>query len=420
MVPMMGDVADILDTTGGRTVAAVTSWLRGPRGWQAVLAAGLAVVSAASATVVLRSADPAAAQTRLDVVRLAEVYLPDGSHHEATEGEVLPRGAEVHTGRDGGAQLVTGGRRVYLDGLSTLRVQDGVRETLSRGNALVDARDGAHLDLTTPAGLVSTPDGGVTRVEEGLLTRIAAYDGTTAFRPVSRTSTTRVPALWQVKVQPQSLPLPATPLQLLNDSWDRAVAANLVSADDELVGLADGLSQGEGAAYLVRAAKYQAQAVPAAGAGRGELALTVAVARAAHVRDAEASVRRYRGDLGSWGVVAALVKAAVSDVTAQLSDGLAPTPDGTGPSTNAGGGPIGLPGTQPTTSASPDRTTRPTTGPTPTPSRTPTTVSPSPGPVHGLVSTVTSLLSPSPAPVKPPSQPQASPTPPCVLGIVFC
>jgi hypothetical protein len=414
-------VADILDTTGSRSAALVLAWLRGPRGWQAVLAAGLAVMTAAGATVALHVSDPAAAETRVDVARLAQVYLPDGSNHAAVEGEVLPRGAEVHTGRDGGAQLVTAGRRVYLDGLSTLRVEDGVRETLSNGNAMVDARDGAHLDLTTPAGIVTTPDGGVARVEEGLLTRVASYAGTTTLRPVSRSSTTRVPALYQLKVQPQALPLPVTPLQLAKDSWERAVAANLVSADDELVDLADGLSQAEGATYLVKAASYRAATVPAAGADRGELALTVAVARAAHVPAAESRIRDLRGNLGSWGVVAALVKAPVSDVGAQLSAALSPGTTSSAPTiVNASGPQVVLPGTSP--SPAPTRTqTTPTSRPTAVPTAVPSaSAGPATGLVNDLVTTVTTLLSPSPVPPLSPARPDPSPTPPCILGAVLC
>ncbi|MDX6217565.1 MAG: hypothetical protein QOG99_3149, partial [Frankiales bacterium] len=202
----MADIRDTAPRSTGRAAGSALLRLNGTRGTRGVLAAGLAVLAAAGVTVVLHRADPASADTVVAVARLAQVYLPDGTDHPAVEGEVLPRGAELHTGPGGGAQLTTAGRRVYLDGLSTRRIRDGVREDLTRGNAMVDARNGAHLDLTTPAGRVSTPGGAVSRVEEGMLTRVVAYDGTVTLHLVGRAASTAVPALHQLKVQPQSLP----------------------------------------------------------------------------------------------------------------------------------------------------------------------------------------------------------------------
>lgn len=406
-------MADILDTLRGLD-----------RGWQAVLGSGLAVLTAASTTVALHRPDPASADTKVLVARLAQVYLPDGSNHAATEGEVLPRGAELHTGQGGGAQLSTAGRVVYLDGLSTLTVRDGVRETLSRGAAMVDARDGAHLDLSTPAGLVATPDGAVTRVEEGLLTRVAVYDGTVSLHPVGRSSTTLVPALHQVKIQPQSLPQRATPLQLRGDSWDRRVAADLVSADEDLNSLADGLALGEGASYLrAVSAAFRPSSVPAPGAARGEEALAVAVAQAAEQPtgpEALAQVRADRADLGSWGVVAALVHASVSRVSAAVNTALSPGTSAAGPTIVNAIDPRSISGGAPTVAPSPGSspTSRPTTGPTATPVPT---VTATPGVVTALVDKVLTLVSPSPATLLPTPLPVPLPgasKKTCLLGVV--
>jgi hypothetical protein len=430
------DVADILDTPTPLR-ASLLAWLNGRQGPQSVLAAGVAVLVAAGATVALRSADPASADTKVVVARLAQVYLPDGSNHPAVEGEVLPRGAELHTGDGGGAQLTTAGRRVYVGGLSTLVVRDGVREELARGQAMVDARDGAHLELTTPAGTVSTPAGAVSRVEEDLLTRVAAYHGTVTLHPVGRSSATAVPALHQLKVQPQSLPQRTTPLQLTRkrglsgtleyDAWERAVVADLVSADQDLQDLADGLSHEEGATYLATVpASFRSGAVPAVGAARGEEALTVAVARAAAAPDALAQVRADRADLGSWGVVAALVRARVSDVSAVLTAALTPgtSPNGSNNGTTVNAGPVpNLPGVVPVGSPSPSTSRGPTTGPTTRPTTrptTPTTSAPATETVTGLVTTVLTLVSPSPAPAQRPSTPSPTPTPPCVLNLLLC
>ena len=410
-------MADIWDTAA--------AWLTGPRGWQGVLAGGLAVLTAASASAVLLPTDPASADTRIEIARAAEVYLPDGTHHAASEGEVLPRGAELHTGRGGGAQLVTAGRRVYLGQSSTLGVQDGVRETLAQGLALVDARDGAHLDLTTPVGRVATPAGAVSRVEEGLVTRLAVYDGTVTLHPVGRTSSTAVPALHQVKVQGQSLPDRLMPLQLDGKAWERAVAADLVSADDQLKDLAEGLSGPEGAkVYRAAPAVYRTSALPPESAARGERALGIAVAVAADKSDAYDQVLAFRADLGSWGVVAALVGAPLNKVSAVLSAALAPTTSTPGPTTVDAGGPQVLPGLSPTpsTGSTPTPTkTRTPTPPTKTPT-TPTTPPPtSPSLVDGVLTTVLTLVSPKP---QTPTQPQPTSVPttkgPCLLNAVLC
>jgi hypothetical protein len=398
-------VADILDTMRGLD-----------RGWQAVLASGLAVLTAATTTVVLHASDPASADTRVELARLAQVYLPDGSNHEAVEGEVLPRGAELHTGRDGGAQLTTAGRRVYLDGLSTLTVRDGVSETLSRGAAMVDARDGAHLDLSTPAGLVVTADGAVARVEEGLLlTRVGVYEGSASLRPVGRSSTTEVPRWMQVKVQPQSLPQRTTPLQLRGDSWDKAVAADLVSADEDLNNLADGLALQEGASYLRTV--YRTGGVPPVGAARGEEALTVLVAKASTQPDALAQVRADRADLGSWGVVAALVQARVATISSVLSAALSPPSDIGTPTTVNAGGP-GNPGALPSGASSP--ASAPSHGPTTRPSATPSPsqVSPTPALVDGLVNRVLALVTPTPSTLRGPGPAPTATPKPCLLGLL--
>ena len=429
-------MADIRDTVPRDAGGSVLLWLNRSvgtaRGVRSVLAAGLAVLAAAVTTVALRGSDPASADTRVAVARLAQVYLPDGTNHPAVEGEVLPRGAELHTGQGGGAQLTTAGRRVYLGSQSTLVVRDGVREDLTRGLAMVDARDGAHLDLTTPAGRVSTPGGAVSRVEEGMLTRVAAYYGTVTLHPVGRASSTAVPHLHQLKVQPQSLPQRTTPLQLTpGDPWERTVAADLVSADEELNNLAAGLSLQEGEIYLAKLpTSLRSGSVPPLGSpARGEEALTFAVASAASDKDALTNVRAYRGDLGSWGVVAALVRAPVGKVSDALSRALSPSTSASGPTTVNAGSTVNLPGGVPTTNPSPGASRAPGTGPSTGPTARPTsspisrpTTSPSPGVVTSVVDTITSLVSPKPGPVPArPVTPVTSPSQqPCLLGAVLC
>ena len=400
----------------------ISAWLSGARGWQTVLASGLAVLTAATTTVALHAPDPASADTFVSVAREAQVFLPDGTDHTAAEGERLPRGARVQTGAEGGVQLRTAGRTVYVGALSTLTVTDGVRQTLARGLAMVDARRGARLDLSTPAGVVSSAAGSVVRVEESPLQRIAVFDGKATLHVVGRSATATVTALHQVRVQPGSLPQRTTALVLRSDAWERSVAADLVAADAELTTLASGLGDATGQTFLTAApASLRSTTVPAPGAARGEEALTVALAAAAaDPSTALSEVRADRADNGSWGVVAALVGASVNDVSAVLNAALAPLPaDTSGSTSNAGRTP--LPGVLPTGSPSPGSTTgRPTTGPTGKPTATPTpTVTPSesPGLVTTLVDTVLGLL-PTPKAATVPTTPTPSPTPGLLGGLL--
>ncbi|MDX6218051.1 MAG: hypothetical protein QOG99_3635, partial [Frankiales bacterium] len=273
----------------------------------------------------------------------------------------------------------------------------------------------------TPAGLVSTPARAVARVEEGqLLTRIAVYDGAVALRPVGRATSTVVPALHQVKIQVSSLPQRTTPLRLLpGDVWEKTVAADLVNADQDLNSLADGLALADGRTYLaLLPAAYRTGTIPGPGPARGEEALTAAVALAATVTHPLATVRAYRADQGSWGVVAALVGALPTRVSTALSAALAPGSDPTRSTTVNAIPPLVLP-SGPTTTPSPGTgrpTTRPIVGPTPTHTTSP---SPSPGVVNQLVTTVTGLVSPKPLPPARPADPTQS-AKPCVLGLVLC
>jgi hypothetical protein len=233
-------------------------------------------------------------------------------------------------------------------------------------------------------------------------------------------------------VQPQSLPQRTTPLQLTpGDAWERAVAADLVSADEELNNLAAGLSLQEGAAYWATVpASFRSGPLPAFGSpARGEEALTLAVASVASDKDALPKVRAYRGDLGSWGVVAALVRAPVGKVSDALSRALSPSTSASGPTTVNAGSTVDLPGGVPTTSPSPGASRAPSTGPRPGPTARPTssptsrpTTSPSPGVVTSVIDTITSLVSPKPGPVPDrPVTPVSSPSQkPCLLGAVLC
>jgi hypothetical protein len=399
--------------------------LQGPHGWKVVLAGGLAVLSAAAATLAIRATDPASADTYLTGAHNAAVRTVDGDLHTAAAGERLARGATVLTGVGGSAQLATGGRTVYLGAGSTVRVLDGVHQQLQRGLVMVDSREGARLDLDTLAGKVATAAGALARVETAAQLRLAVYDGSAALTAAGRSATATVDRLHQVltpygQVAGRTTVLALTP----DDPWEARLVADLVAADQDLTHLADSLGGGDGAALLTAApAALRTVPTPPVGPARGETALAVALAQAARGGDATtalSTVQSGRREGGSWGVVAALVGARVTAVSALLDGALAPVPGGPGGPTIIAGGLPSVPGLfGPTATPTVVPTTGPTTGPIdgPTPTRPttrpPTTPpsSPPPGLVEGLVDTVLGLLPPAPAPSPTPPAPPAAPTP---------
>jgi hypothetical protein len=374
------------------------------RDWRVVLAAGVAVLSAAVTTLVVRTGDPATADSFLGDVRDAAVVLQDGTLVIAKNGLRVPEGAVVRTGAGGGAKLTTAGRDVYLGALSTVRIIDGVHQSLDRGQVIVDSRGGARLDLATRAGSAALPGGSLVRVENGPVLRLGVFAGKASLTAAGRQATVQVPSLYQVQAPYTGVPGRATPLALTDDAWEQQLAPELVNADRDLNALARGLAGADGATVL-QAAPAALREVQPINADRGEQALGVAVAqasrRSAQLKDTLEFVQTARDEGGSWGVVAALVQSRVSAVSALLDTVLAPpgpTPGTVVAEPTPGLG--GQPGTSPEPSpgTSPSTGGRPTSGP-PSPTRSPTprpTGSASPAP--DLITTVMNLLSPSPTP----------------------
>ncbi len=439
-----GDVTDNSGTAGGaprqapRQAPRKEPWQWQP--WQGVLAAGLAVVTAAAVTLVGGLTDPASADTVVTSVTRAVVALPDGTEHSARLGETLPRGAVVRTGPDGGARLTAAGRDVYVGALSTVGVTDGVRQTLDRGQVMVDSRDGARLTVTIDGDTVATPAGGLARIERGPVLRVAAFRGTTTVSPVGRQAATAVRALYQVTAQYGTVPSAPTALALRKDPWEQRLAADLTAADDDLIGFAQGLRGSQGTVVLAAARRDLIAGItdPTAAADQGERALSLALAeagRAAAPTTNLVTVRDGRSSGGSWGVVAAIVRASVTDVSGRLSVSLAPGaggggllagPDGSTPGGAGLPGLPGLPGTvQPSGSPSPTPSRPASPTPTPTSSTSPRPPSATPGPVQQVVTLINDLL-PDPIPTlgplplvplqAPVQGPVATPTPLLQVG----
>jgi hypothetical protein len=298
-----------------------------------VLLAALAVAAlrpgtASAATVLLRGAGVVAT-------------LPDGSASPLAEGDEVPRGSVVAAGRDG-AVLRTRGRDTWLSGDAEVRVADGARQELRAGFVMVDARRGPALELTTAAAAVTTPAGAVSRVERGALLRVGSYTGDALqVRAAGRQATAEVARDYQVQVADGGLPGRATPLVLTpGDRYERALAADLVLADEALGEVARRLDAGGRADGLVLAS-FTAQLAEepgpplAPGAPGSERTLAYLLAQASPgddvgdepadaLPDRFARVRQLRADGGSWGVVADLVAAEVPAVAALLDELLAP------------------------------------------------------------------------------------------------
>lgn len=373
-----------------------------------VIAGGTAVLVAAVLVLFVRTDDPATADTLLSGVRAAAVELPDGSVVDARDGMVVPAGARVRTGATGGAVLETQGRAVLLGALTTVRLADGVHQSLERGQVLVDAKDGPRLELGTRAGLAAVPEGGQARVETGPVLRLGVFRKEASLTSPGRQATTTVQDLHQMLAPYAGRPGSPTALALLDDEWEERIAPDLVTADRDLKALARGLS-GATATNVLQAAPIALRSVPPTTADPGEQALSVALAQASRldssVDDTLRRVQSLRAEGGSWGVVAALVRARVTAVSAVL-DGVL-SPGSAPPPVQAGDQPDlpGLLGSTPSPSASrsgsggPPRPTRTQASPTRTPTTSPPTTGPTP--VNDLVTQIGGILSASPSPILP-------------------
>lgn len=420
-------MTDMTDEQVASRISALLAW-RPLESWQAVLASAVAVFVAATVTLVVSSPDPAAAVTIVSSVTRAEIVLADGTSRPATIGAKVPNRATLRTGQGGGARLTTEGRDVYVGGLSTVKVLDGVNQELDRGQVMVNATSGPKLTLATSAGAgtVRVPSGALARVEQNVSTlRLAVFRGSASITAEGRQATSTVTALHQVRAPYGGVPEPETALALTikngaYDVWEQLLVADLVSNDVDLNSFARALDGSDGQSVL-QAAPVVLRDAPLQGR-QGEQALTVAVAQKARlfsdVRDNLQEVQRDRGDGGSWGVVAAIVRARVSDVTSVLGSSLddaaspavvaLPSPgtrpgaggsdgnDGTGGPgtrpTHKSGKPTQSPSSNPVTDAVKGVTDRLPT-PTPTPSVTPpATPAPAPSSIGGVVGSILGLL----------------------------
>jgi hypothetical protein len=253
---------------------------------------------------------------------------------------------------------------------------------------------------------VRTPRGGLARVERGLLLRAASFRETLTVQATGRRGSTKVDALYQVQVPDGGRPGRKTPLALTRDRWEERYALDLVTADDNLSTLADGLDRDTvtGASVLSALPASYTGSVDS-GQSPGETALAYVLAKVSGKEPG--AVRGWRADGGSWGVIAALADADVGAVNDALEALLNPSGNPviaigpTGPEGSGGGTTGGTTGAAP----SPSTAGRPTVGPSPRPSP-----SSSPDPVQDVVTTVTHLLpTPTPTPISVPIGPSPSP-----------
>lgn len=266
-----------------------------------------------------------------------------------------------------------------------------------------------------------------------------------AVRAAARRATSEVATYFQVQVAPGGLPGATSPFVLTpGDAYERVLAAELVSADEDLTALASRLdTDGTAGRVVMTALRDGVPAGPAlpAGAPGSEGTLGYLIASAAPGGDVArqyGEVRDLRARGGSWGVVAAIVEAEVGRVGAALGALLDP---GTVPV--LAGGPIDLTQVlQPSGGGAPQRPGAPAGpgqpgaqpqpspgggggGPAPSPVPSPTAgpADPVTGPVTDLVEevvdTVLDLVSPSPFPVVqvPVKVPVVQPSPVATLQV---
>jgi len=356
--------------------------------------------------------DVAKADTVLGDPRAVTLQLADGSTSTPRSGTKVPKGATVLTATGGSATLTTAGRVVILGSDTAVTVFDGRREQLRRGLVMVDARRAGDLQLDAGAATVSTPKGALTRVERGVLLRVASFREDADVRATGRKATVTVTSLHQVQVPAGGLPGRVTALGLTLDTWERRYARDLVTDDIDLSSLAVGLDRDPtsgGAVATALPAAYVAASPSPAGLPASEQSLGYLIAQAAEEPSPAtfAEVRRLRDEGGSWGVVAALVGADVAAVSAALNDVVTPAEirfaldTAQNPTVEGVPGAVGS-GEAPTPGSTNGPGSQPTRSPSPSPSPSPS--GSVPDQVDEVVDAVVSAL-PVPLPVPPPSSP---------------
>lgn len=325
------------------------------------------------------------------------VVVSAGAERPARDGDTLAKGDEVRTKSGGTVTLVVRDRRVVLGGATSVRVPDGASLDLTRGAVLVDRREGPGLTLRAGDTTVDNVGAGALRVERSFSVLVAALSARARVRTATGPRLTLDP-LYQVVVAGRALPSGTPPLQLRHDAWERAVVPGVLTDDERLNDLAEGLD-GPGAPAV------PAAFTPANGARTSDLVLAEAIGRAAGDAGATARARALRGSGGSWGVVARLLDTSANAVGSALSEVLNGVPAGDpGPATGPDGtpgtvaGPTAQPGVTPSPSPDgpgPSRTpgTRPPTSRPPT-SGSPTSPSETPNVVDQLISGLPTPLLP--------------------------
>ena len=390
---------------------------RAGSGWVAGVAGLLAAVLLTAVGVAALRTDTASADTVLQRGADARLVLPDGTARAAVEGERVPRGATVEAGRTG-AVLATRDREVHLGADARVTVVDGARQVLRRGFVMVDASDAPGLSLQTPAADVATADDALVRVDAGPLVRVGVLRGNAAtVRAAGRRATSDVPTYFQVQVAGGGLPGEPSPFVLTpGDAYERDLATDLVTADEDLTALAARLDTDGAAGRVVMTALTSAVTTapalaPGTPASEGTLGFLIATAAGGPLAERYSRVRELRTAGGSWGVVAAIVDAEVARVSAALGALLDPgtvavlaggqldldavlDPDASAPAPGTPDDPA-APAPRPTRGGGGgDGAPQPTASPTPTPGP----LAPVEDVVEEVVDTVLDLISPTPRP----------------------
>lgn len=311
--------------------------LRSPLRWTAAAAA-----AGLSAAVVIL---PVFAHPALDAVtRLADpvgASVTDrGVTSPAVAGERISPG-EILTTADvpgAGVRLDSGGRWVLLGPDSTLVVLGRSAYSLPRGSLVADQFAGPALDVVSQ-GVTAVAASARLRVDAAFVVRVGCYTGSVK---LTSSAGRQLPlsALEEALVSGDSLPQAPSPLVLLDDSLDTAIAPLLVSENKVLDQLGAELDSApvrahRGPAAAARA--YPTRLLGPAGATAEQRWLPLAIGesgRGGSRAQRVARARNLRAEGASWAVVARLLSAPLSRVVVAVSgvlDYVAPVPPLTSP-----------------------------------------------------------------------------------------
>ena len=123
----------------------------------------------------------------------------------ARDGQRVPNGAVVRTGRTGSVELLTRGRVVYVGHSAAVAVVNGAHQQLRTGAAVFDAQHGPGIRLDLAGDVVAIPDGSATEAMRSVTVEVGALAGPSQITSANARRLT-VPPLAQAMINAAALP----------------------------------------------------------------------------------------------------------------------------------------------------------------------------------------------------------------------